>query len=188
MGVLDQYLDAQLYDQSYEQWMMRFPIIYKLSRELDKYAELFLQLERKSRRFDLEQVQVTAGDEDQSGGGILAAALPRTLGKGANFVVRELIRLGVSDGPHLREHAFVPYSSVQVLLAEMGCQAALTTEPALRKSPVIWDFVVRHIDDPEKATFCRDFDIPLRIVAGDWQLQRDLLGRELDFDAFQSAA
>ena len=47
---------------------------------------------------------------------------------------------------------------------------------------------VLFVDDPERATFCRDFDIPLRIVAGDWQLQRDLLGRELNLDAFQSPA
>ena len=185
MRVLDQYLDTQVYQQTYEQWMMRFPIIYKLSRELDKYSEIFLQLAKKPDPFDLRKAQITAEDEDQSGGGILAAALPRTLGMGANFVVRELIRLGVVDGPHLRKHAFVPYSRVQVLLAEMGCPEAVTSEPVLTKSPLIWDFVRKHLDDPDKVSFCRDFDIPLRIVAGDPQLQRDRLGRELCFDESQ---
>jgi hypothetical protein len=51
---------------------------------LDKYAELFLDLQRRRDRFDLGLVQMPYADPDQQGGGISAAALPKTLGKGAN--------------------------------------------------------------------------------------------------------
>lgn len=185
MGVLDEYIDAQTDQQVYEQWMMRFPIIYKLARHLDGYAELFLGLKRRRERFDLGLVQTPNADPDQQGGGISAAALPKTLGKGANFVVRELIRLDViSDGPHVREHAFVPYAGVLGLLWELGC-TDIKNLPVLRQAPRISAFLHQHLNDPEQATFCRDFDIPLRIVADDGQLQQELLGRPLSLDASQ---
>ena len=183
MGVLDQYIDQQVDQQEYEQWMMRFPIIYKLSRHLEDYAELLLGLGRYRSAFDLAAVLQPWADPEQQGGGIGAAALPRTLGIGANFVIRELIRLGVVDSPHLRAHAFVPYWRVKRLIAEMGCPGAESTEPRLRISPVISGFVHDHMD-VEKASFCGDFDIPLRIVAKDFSLQQELLGRTLRFDDF----
>lgn len=183
MGVLDQYIDQQVDQQEYEQWMMRFPIIYKLSRHLDDYAELLIGLDRHRKRFDLAAVLQPWADPDQQGGGIGAAALPRTLGIGANFVVRELIRLEVIDSLHLREHAFVPYRRVRRLMAEMGSTAAESTEPRHRLSPIISAFVHEHLDT-EKASFCGDFDIPLRIVAHNWKLQEELLGRPLRGDDF----
>lgn len=185
MDVLDQYIDAQMDEQKYEQWMMRFPIIYKLARHLDDYAELFLGLKQRRERFDLGLVQTPNADPDQQGGGISAAALPKTLGKGANFVVRELIRLGViSDDPHVREHAFVPYAGVLDLLWELGC-TDIEHLPPLRQAPQISAFVHQHLNDPEQATFCRDFDIPLRIIADKPQLQWELLGRPLSRDTSQ---
>lgn len=181
MGVLDQYIDQQVDQQDYEQWMMRFPIIYKLSRHLDEYAEILLQLKRVPEPFDLAGKLTSWADPDQQGGGIGAPALPRTLGIGANFVIRELIRLGVIDSPYLREHAFVPYRRVRQLIAEMGCPDAESTEPPLKVSPVISAFLHEHMD-VEKASFCGDFDIPLKIVAEDLELQQQCLGRALSFD------
>lgn len=183
MGVLDEYIDQQVDQQDYEQWMMRFPIIYKLSRNLDEYAELLLGLVRYQRRFDLAAVLRPWADPDQQGGGIGAAALPRTLGIGANFVIRELIRLGVIDSPHLREHAFVPYRGVCQLIAEMGCPEAEPTAPCRIISPAISAFLHEHMD-AAKVSFCGDFDIPLKIVAKDWVLQLELLGRPLSLDDF----
>ena len=181
MRVLDQYLDAQVDEQMYEQWMMRFPIIYKLSRQLTEYAELLLGLGRKGAPFDLELALMPAADADQQGGGVSASALPKTLGKGANFIVRELIRLGIIDGAALRQHAFVPYRQVQRLLAALGCDALQHASRPFDQSPLISAFVHQHLPDAEKATFCRDFDIPFQIVSDDWQLQRDLLGRPLEW-------
>ena len=177
MGVLDQYIDQQVDQQDYEQWMMRFPIIYKLSRHLDDYAELLLGLARYKRSFDIATILRPLADPDQQGGGIGAAPLTKTLGMGANFVIRELIRLGVIDSPYVREHAFVPYRRVRRLVREMGCDEA-ESEPQHRVSTIISGFLHAHMD-ADKVTFCRDFDIPLRIVAEDWVLQQELLGRAL---------
>ena len=51
MGVLEQYVDAQVDRSEYEQWMNRFPVIYKLSCWLDDYQEAFLSIDRQK---DLE--------------------------------------------------------------------------------------------------------------------------------------
>tara|TARA_R110001583_G_scaffold158496_1_gene310431 strand:- start:14694 stop:22307 length:7614 start_codon:yes stop_codon:yes gene_type:complete len=177
MGVLDQYIDQQVDQQEYEQWMLRFPIIYKLSRHLDDYVELFLGLERYPGDFDLELALMPMADPNQQGGGISAPALVKSLGIGANFVIRELIRHGITDSQPLRQHAYVPTKKVTQLLFEMGC-IELGWKSGLKASPAISSFLIRHIG-AEKSRFCGDFDIPLRLVAQDWELQQKLLGRQL---------
>ena len=180
MGVLDQFIGEQVDEQSYEHWMARFPIIYKLSRRLDDYAELFLGFEHYQEAFDLAKALMPSTDTDQQGGGISASPLRNTLGIGANFVVRELIRNNVIDTPYLREHAYVPCKKVRFLLAEMGCDVS---EDVLRhqRSPMIAQFIEEKIGK-DKATFYGDYDIPLRIFAKDRTLQNTLIGRELTLD------
>ena len=180
MGVLDQYIDQQVDQQEYEQWMMRFPIIYKLSRHLDDYVELLLGLERYRGDFDMDLVLTPLADRDQQGGGISAPPLGRTLGMGANFIVRELIRHGIVDSIHLRQHAYVPYQRIRRLFSEMGC-ADIESAPLLKVSPIIFGILNRNLG-AEKSIFCGDFDIPLRIVSEDWELQQKLLGRPLTFE------
>jgi hypothetical protein len=177
MGVLDQYIDQQVDQQHYEQWMMRFPIIYKLSRKLDDYAELILGMQRYTREFDMESVLTPLTDSDQQGGGFECPPLVSTLGMGANFVVRELIRHRVMDSKFLRKHAYVPYQCVRRLFNQMGCDEVNLT-PRHKLSPLISDFTEKYLGE-EKAGFCGDFDIPLRIVAENLQLQNELLGRAL---------
>lgn len=180
MGVLDQYIDQQVDQQEYEQWMMRFPIIYKLSRHLDDYVDLLLGLARYRSDFELELVLKPLADRDQQGGGISAPPLGRTLGVGANFVIRELIRHGVVDNIHLRRHAYVPYQGVLRLFSEMGC-AGIASMARLKQSPKIFEYLDRNLD-AEKASFCGDYDIPLRIVSEDRELQQELLGRSLTYE------
>lgn len=180
MNVLDEYIKEQVDEQPYEQWMMRFPIIYKLSRYLDDYVELLLGLENDQNQFDLEIVLKPLTDSDQQGGGISAPPLVKTLGIGANFVIRELIRHGVINSQHLHSHAFVPYQGVRKLLTEMGCQQIRDEDglPRYKLSPQIFDFLNQQMDK-KKVTFCGDYDIPLRIVSKNKELQNDLLGRVL---------
>lgn len=177
MGVLDQYIDQQVDQQDYEQWMMRFPIIYKLSRHLDDFVELLLGLERYRRHFDLDLVLSPLADADQQGGGIAAPPLGRTLGMGANFVIRELIRNRVIDSSHLRQHAYVPYQRVRRLFYEMGCEN-IEAVTRLKASPLMQSFLTENVGE-ERASFCGDFDIPLKMVSEDWGLQQELLGRAL---------
>ena len=181
MRVLDEYIDSQVDYQAYEQWMMRFPIIYKLSRHLDDFVDLLLGLERYRDDFDLNQALTTLADANQQGGGIAAPPLGRTLGIGANFVIRELIRNGIVDSQHLRNHAYVPYKGVRRLISEMGCddiESEMQSQMQLKASPVILEFLTEKLGE-EKSSYCGDFDIPLRIVSEDWELQQKFLGRAL---------
>ncbi|MEH6628803.1 MAG: hypothetical protein V7739_20370 [Motiliproteus sp.] len=181
MHVLDEFIAEQVDTQQYEQWMMRFPVIYKLSRYLDDYAELFFGLDRYKDNFKLSTVLSSWVDEQQQGGGIGAPALGRSLGIGSNFVVRELLRQQVLKSPLLFEHAFVPYKRVRDLLRDMGC-TGLDPYASLDNSPRIHQFISQHMDE-QNVSFDNAWDIPLMIVAENWALQQELLGREMtDWD------
>ena len=96
---------------------------------------------------------------------------------GANFVIRELIRNRIIDSSHLRQHAYVPYQRVRRLFYEMGCED-IEGVPRLKASPLMQSFLAENVGD-EKASFCGDFDIPLKLVSEEWELQHELLGRAL---------
>jgi len=177
MNVLDEFITEQVDTQHYEQWMVRFPVIYKLSRYLDDYVELFFGLDRYKENFKLSTVLSPWVDEQQQGGGIGAPALGKSLGIGSNFVVRELLRQQVLKSPLLSEHAFVPYKRVCNLLRDMGC-SGLDPYASMDNSPRIYKFISHHLGE-EKASFQNCWDLPLALVAEDWELQEQLLGREL---------
>jgi len=61
------------------------------------------------------------------------------------------------------------------LLAKLGCT---DLDRSLSDSPKIHEFIVEHLGE-EQATFADCFDIPLRMVAKDPLLQRELFGEEL---------
>ncbi len=168
MSVLDAFFDAQIDAQEYEQWMMRFPVIYKLSRHLDDYSGLFIGLKKYNRQFDLLKVLSSKADSAQQGGGISAPALGNTLGMGANFILRELLRSkALPSNDYMHEHAFVPYKAVRELLESMGLEG-LDTKNRLEQSRHIYWFLSKHLDIT-KITFDNDFDIPLKIVAEEYE-------------------
>ena len=177
MQVLDEFITAQIDTQQYEYWMLRFPVIYKLSRYLDEYAELFFGLDRYSTNIKLSNVLSPWADENQQGGGIGAPALGKSLGIGSNFVVRELLRHGVLKSNLLAQHAYVPHKSVCDLMRNMGC-VGLDPKASMENAPRIYEFISRHMDE-DKVSFDNAWDIPLMIVADDWSLQQELLGREM---------
>lgn len=177
MLVLEQFIEMQVDTQHYEQWMMRFPVIYKLSRYLSDYAELLMGLDRYSSSFKLQTALNSLTDSVQQGGGLGAPALGKSLGIGSNFVVRELLRKGVLKNPVLFEHAFVPYKGVRDLMRDMGCEG-LDPYASTANSSKIYHFVAQHMKEAH-VSFDGAWDIPLMVVAQDWELQESLLGREL---------
>jgi len=180
MNVLERYISQQNYEQTYEQWIMRFPVIYKISRYLDQYRELLLGLELQSEDFALEQRLMPRADPQQQGGGIDAPMITKTLGIGVNFTIRELIRHKVLNAQELQQHAFVSTEKTRKLLDVMGCT---DLDCSLSDSPKIHEFIVKHLGE-EQATFADCFDIPLRMVARDRFLQRELFGEELVSSAY----
>jgi hypothetical protein len=175
MSVLDEYLQDQFYVNQYDAWMMRFVTIYRFARWLDEYADSWLAIKYQSAKFSLEDVLNTATSSVYAGGGVSAPRLSRTLGIGANFMLRELVRNGVLNGASAivsSEHCFVPHLRVRQLLNELGMQ--LDEEHAyINQSQKIYEFISQYIGK-EKAIFDFSFDIPFQIISRDFQLQRQL--------------
>jgi hypothetical protein len=179
MLVLEEFIEMQVDREDYEQWMMRFPVIYKLSRYLSDYAELLMGLDRYRTSFKLHTALNSMTDSAQQGGGIGAPALGKSLGIGANFVVRELLRRGILNNPVLFEHAFVPYKGVRDLMRDMGCED-LDPYASTANSSRIYDFITQHMKEAH-VSFDGAWDIPLMLVAQkeNWEIQESLLGRKI---------
>ena len=170
--VLEQFIDAQVDDLKWEWWMMRFPAIYRLARRLDDYVELFTALERTRCEVNLRKVAAPRIDPGLAGGGIDAP--PLALGLGICFVIRELSRYGILRNPLLWEHAYVPTGAVRDLLGEFG--ESVQEDGDGTGSREIYQFLGRYLPE-EEITFGGAFDIPLRTIAHDTNLQLRLLGR-----------
>jgi hypothetical protein len=183
MAVIRSYLDVQLESAEFFHWMRLFVPIFQLSYWLDEYVELFLDADRHFARprASFDMFLSPAADPARQGGGLTAPPLGRTLGIGANFVLRELARIGILTNPHTLAHCFVPSRRVRTLMAALGCEGMLDNEPRSAQAKYISDFLVTYLG-PYGATFGGAFDIPLSIVAMDKMLQGRFLGVALDVD------
>lgn len=175
MHVLDEYLQDQFHGSQYESWMMRFVTIYRFACWLDDYSNSWLAIQQQSTRFSLEDVLNTATSHVHAGGGVSAPRLSRTLGIGANFILRELVRHKVLNSASAivsSEHCFVPHLRVRKLFNKLGMQ--LEEEHAdITQSQKIYDFIAIFLGK-EKAIFDWDFDIPFQIIARDIELEQQL--------------
>jgi len=170
MNVLEQFCDDQVDSDIWEHWMRFFPHLYKLSRRLDEYAELFLRLEAEAGDYDLDAVLAPRADPGQHGGGINPP--PPSLGIGACFVVRELLRFGHLESPFSHRHAFVPARGVRELLLRLGLLVDNTADVAV--SVQIYEELARYLG-PDRATFSMAFDIPFQIIAANPDLEHRLV-------------
>lgn len=179
MDVLEKYLDAQIDQSLYYHWMQQFIRIFQLARWLPEYVEALLAIDKVKRVFSLSEITVTRSSRLFQGGGIEAPPLTRTLGLGACFVVRELARLGLVRSQHAFPYCYVPTKGVRNLLQELGAPGVgLDYGDKVEDSPAIHKFLVKHLGE-EGATFGGAFDIPLRYLAYDKNLQGRFLGEEL---------
>ena len=170
MGVLEQFCDDQVDTDTWEHWMRFFPHLYKLSRGLEDFAELFLRLNDERENYDLNLVLTSRADSGQSGGGI--SAPPPSLGIGACFVVRELLRFGKLDSRSAHRHAFVPSRGVRELLIRLGLRVDNIADVAI--SGQIYDELARYLGH-DRATFSRAFDIPFQIIAANSDLEKSFI-------------
>jgi len=181
MQVLDEYLQDQLYRSQYDSWMMRFVSLYRFARWLDDYANVWLAINHQTTGFSMESVLNTASSPLHAGGGVIAPQLSRTLGIGANFILRELVRHGVLSNPtaviFANEHCFVPHLRVRKLMDRLGMALAENVSDTTQ-SKDIYQFISEHLGK-EKATFAGCFDIPLQIIAKDFELESRLFSNTL---------
>lgn len=183
MRILEDYINEQIDENEYEIWMNRFPTIYRFSRELDEYVEAFYSINRNGTLNSLDDVLMSRSSPGYQGGGISAPPIKKTLGIGANFVVREMKRAGIlSNNGQVSKFCYVPTSRVRHMLGVLGCNELNGESASIDQSKIIHEFLCDNIGVGE-SEFKGAFDIPLQFVAENTELQIKLLGRELDYNS-----
>ena len=173
MEVLEQYVDAQVDRSEYEQWMNRFPVIYKLSCWLDDYQEAFLSIDRQKDLESLAGILKPRANQQFQGGGISAPPIERSLGHGACFVVRELRRKEILTTAQADPFCYVPVERVRSFCTKLGCQG-IEDQAVVDNSRAIHAFLRDNLGE-KRSTFAGCYDIPLQIVAGDENLLQNIL-------------
>lgn len=164
MGIIEQYAEAQHDDEEWTQWIGQFPKLYRLRRWIDDYVDLFLSIDRFNAPFPLDLLLAPKVNPHFQGGGIEAPPLTRTLRVGGPLVIRELLQRGVITNPLAVPHAYAPIQRIRDWFAEF--------DELVETSKGIHDLLCKHLG--EAATFDSAYDIPLRLVTGDEDLQRRL--------------
>ena len=164
---LNQWSQPNAVDQPYLQWRRTFVDLYTIARWLDEYVEIVRKLPRVINDLGPISLNGALTPSYWAAGARLsleAAPINRSLGIGINWMIRELLRLGVYSGAD--EHILVPYcwmssERLRKLLAAIG--ANVESRADKDASRTIYDFVVRHIGE-SAARFCGDFDLPLQTI------------------------
>lgn len=166
MKVLDQYIDRQVDRTQWNYWMEKFPSIYRTARYLDQYIHIFRTID-KHNLINLSQIIAPAINPAFQGSTLNAP--PINLGIGVNFVIRELVRLGViQPTEQVIQHCFVPRYNVRRLLTYLGCSGL--NEPNYIYSSLISSFLSEKINELQlniSPTFENAFDIPFELYSED---------------------
>lgn len=183
MASLRTYLTGNAEVLKYYQWMRGFTGFYQLGHWLDTYVEVLLQMEYAESR-SLRLLLAPNVNPDLQGSGIEAPPLTRTLGMGAPFVVRELLRGGVLSNPKLAPLAYVPTRRVRLLMSELT-HRPLPGDDVEAASRGIYTHLAQTLGEAQ-ATFGGHYDLPLHILLGSGRddttalaLQYRVLGRPL---------
>lgn len=150
--------------QEHIRWKRTLVDLYAIARGLEDFVLLLREFPRFVDENDhvlLNQVLVPESKLAQELGIQNAPPIDRTLGIGANWLMRELICNGVYDSdqaPLIERYCWMPSKRVRVLLRALGADV---TDSAV--SERIYDFVVAELDD-SRARFYGDYDLPLQII------------------------
>ncbi|WP_165251991.1 sacsin N-terminal ATP-binding-like domain-containing protein [Paludisphaera soli] len=165
MEVLKEYLDQKVGDSPYLHWMGRFVSIFQLAHWLHDYVETFLAIDRVREEFELDAITASRTSPIFQGGGLGPPPVSRTLGIGACFVVRELVRAKIITNPLAHRHCYVPSARVRRLVSLLGCPGLdgdfTSTAERVRVSGMIYEYLVHTLRGEERALFQGDFDLPL---------------------------
>ena len=166
MNVLDQYIDPQVDRTEWNYWMERFPSIYRTARYLDQYIQIFKTIDQHT---SINLALITAPAINPAFQGSTLNAPPLNLGIGVNFVIRELVRLGViQPTEQVIQHCFVPRYNVRRLLTYLGCPGLDRPDPTY--SRLIASFLAEKIKELPlniSPTFENAFDIPFELYSED---------------------
>lgn len=199
--ILDEYLEQDSQRSVYYHYMNQFLAYYQLARWLPKYVRAFEAVTRPG--VNLKNLSLITGITDlrtshifEGATGFDAPPCYVTMGKGAHFVLREVIRSRLKQAEEnqrsykvnlqLSQQAFVPSLAVLRLLEGITGDDRWTEKPNSREtymvqSKRISEFLSEHLG-PDKATFDGSYDIPL--LALTWnnfaEVRENLLGFDSD--------
>ena len=174
MRVLRVWQDEAVHKIEYRTWMSLFPTIYQLSRYLKKYRRLLTSVSQRPK--DLYRAPFLLAprtDEALTGAGSHFDAPPAPLNMGLHWMLRELVRLEVVQGEHLYPDCWVPSEQVLVFLQPLGLKQPDGGLPNFEKARIIDKFLATALGT-ETPNLHLAFDIPLRHVAENEELQRRL--------------
>ncbi|GAM10429.1 hypothetical protein OR1_02718 [Geobacter sp. OR-1] len=181
MAVIKNYLQDEMQDPEYYQWMKEFVSFFLLGYWLDEYVESFKAIDRMKDPFSLKQITAPRINPAFQGGGPDAPPIDRALGMGACFVMRELARKKIINNQLAHRYCYVPRRPVRNLLERLGCHGLNNGFDHETRSKMIHEFLCTHLGD-KKATFENSYDLPLLIVAMDTDLQVQLFESTLVLD------
>ena len=168
MDIIEEYAEAQHDDEEWMQWLGQFPKLYRLRRWLGDYVDLFLSMDRFEEPFTLNTILAPRSNPHFQGGGVDAPPLTRTLKAGAPLVVRELLYHGAIENALAIPHAYAPIERIRHFFEAFRVDVSTSED--------IHETLKNHLGE-ERAAFCGDYDIPLRIISSDASLRARLLDR-----------
>lgn len=188
MNVLNEYFgNKNLVEEiKWLYWMEKFPVIYQISCYLDKYIQVFTDVDKIKQVFNLKHITAVRGSYIFDGTEIDAP--PLMLGMGANFIIRELVRLEViKSTPYIIEHCFVPKGNVRRFLTMLGCPNLREWTPDTSKN--INRFLCEQFRElgisEEEVTFNNAFDLPFQLLADNPKLRQEVLQQDIALDTFE---
>ena len=176
MNVLRTWQDRAVEHLHYSKWMSLFPTIYQFSRYLSTYRKLLYSADRRQHFSDLRRLLAVRSDSSFSGAGRGSFdAPPAPISMGLHWILRELVRLGVLDrAEHLLPHCWVPSEQVFRFLGRLGLERPDGSTSNSEKARTVFDFLTPRLSTTPHLHYA--FDIPLRHVDADENLQRHLGG------------
>ena len=159
-------------------WMRQFVSIIQLAHWLQDYGDAFLAIDQLNGPLLMTDITRLRYSSQFQGSDLDAPSIDRTLGIGACFVVRELMRLGILSSVHAYPHCYTPVRRVRNLLESIGCPGLDSdASQCWEQSVAIYEFLSEYLG--ECATFNGAFDIPFLIIAEDGDLQNEFFGRHI---------
>ena len=178
VGIVVDFLDQSGETIQFYHWMCQFVSIVQFAYWLEDYGDAFLAIDQLNGSLLMTDITRLRYSSQFQGSDLDAPSIDRTLGIGACFVVRELVRLGILSSEHVHRHCYTPIGRVRKLLESIGCPG-LDSEASQRweQSVAIYEFLSEYLE--ECATFNGAFDIPFLIIAEDGDLQNEFFGRHI---------
>ncbi len=165
---LEDWCTADRFSQAYHQWERTFVDLYSIARWLDQYVKLVLDLPgivKEYERPPLDNILRPSYSPFVQRLGLEAAPIDRSLGIGANWLIRELLRMRVYDGDGaasiLAPYCWAPSQRVRKFLTTLDPRLELSADSS--SSMRIYDFVGSCLDD-DRVLFFGDCDLPMQIV------------------------